>query len=82
MSRWQQEVDAALHRAGLAQHRYGDFASMHEAFGVLAEEVTEFLEAVRLRQDNPDRADRLRQEALDIAAVCLRIAEQAERVTR
>lgn len=78
----QQEVEAALHRAGLAQDRFGDFASMHEAFGVLAEEVTEFLEAVRLRQGDPTRADRCRQEALDIAAVALRIAEQAERVTR
>ena len=76
------EVAATLYRAGLAQHRFGDFASMHEAYGVLAEEVEEFLDAVRLRQDNPERPDRCRQEALDIAAVCLRIAEQSERVRR
>lgn len=79
---WKDEVAQALTRAGLAQNRYGDFASMHEAFGVLAEEVAEFLDAVRLRQEDPTRSEKLRHEALDVAAVALRIAEQVERVKR
>ena len=65
-----------------AQHKYGDFASMHEAYGVLAEEVAELFGAVRLRQHNSVRAERIRYEAIRVAAVALRIAEQADRVTR
>lgn len=61
---------------------YGDFASMHEAYGVLAEEVSELFAAVRLRQENPERGPHIAREAIQIAATCLRIAEQAHRVTR
>ncbi len=68
--------------ATTAQDTYGDFASMHEAYGVLAEEVAELFEAVRMKQRMPTRPGLIRFEALQIAAVALRIAEQAERVTR
>lgn len=77
------EVDAAVRaeveRCGAL---YGDFASMHEAYGVLAEEVLEFLLAVMLKQDHPGRPQRLEHEAVQIAAVAVRIAHQARRVTR
>lgn len=72
----------ACARAAAAQEIYGDFASAHEAYGVLAEEMAELLDAVRLRQEDPTRPMRIRDEALDIAAVALRLAEQARRVTR
>jgi hypothetical protein len=65
-----------------AQARFGDFASMHEAYGVLQEEVDEFFAAVKLQQGHPDRAHRCRAEAIQVAAVALRIVEQAFRVTR
>ncbi len=65
-----------------ADRDFGDFSSMHEAYGVLAEEVAEFFAAVRLRQSDRNRGIKCRNEALDIAAVALRIAAQAERVTR
>lgn len=68
--------------ADAAQGRYGDFASMHEAYGVLAEEVAELFAAVRMRQENPERPYQCIKEAIQIAAVALRIAEQAERVKR
>lgn len=68
--------------ANLAQSRYGDFTSMHEAHGVLAEEVAELSEAVRMKQSNPKRAEHIEKEAIDVAAVALRIAEQARRITR
>lgn len=67
--------------AATAQGKYGDFASMHEGYGVLAEEVAELFDAVRMRQSDK-RAKCIRDEALDVAAVALRIAEQAGRVTR
>ena len=71
----------ALARAADAQKQYGDFASMHEGYGVLAEEMAELLDAVRMRQSSL-RAAAIATEALDIAAVALRIATQAHRVTR
>ena len=80
--------DLAMTEAGArdiafrAQHKFGDFASMHEAYGVLAEEVAELFDAVRLKQTDRARSTKIRHEALDIAAVALRIAEQAGRVTR
>lgn len=75
-------MGAAADEASEAQAKYGDFASMHEAYGVLAEEVAELFAAVRLRQDNPERGPHCAREAIQIAAVALRIAEQAGRVTR
>lgn len=78
----QSAINAARIVARGAQRDFGDFASMHEAYGVLAEEVAEFLDAVRLRQSNPDRLHKCYLESVDIAAVALRIAAQADRVTR
>lgn len=52
-----------------AQQRYGDFASSHEALGVLMEEVMELTEAVRAND-----LEALRREAIQVAAVALRLA--------
>lgn len=68
--------------ANLAQSKFGDFTSMHEAYGVLDEEVHELAAAVRMKQSNPKRAEEIEKEAIDVAAVALRIAEQARKVTR
>ena len=68
--------------ANAAQAKYGDYASMHEAYGVLAEEVAELFDAIRLRQDNPSRAVAIAREAIQVAAVAYRMAEQAGRVHR
>lgn len=65
-----------------ADRDFGDFTSMHEAYGVLAEEVAELFDAIRLRQNDPRRPALCMKEALDIAAVALRIAAQADRVKR
>lgn len=53
--------------------RYGEFASSHEALGVLTEEYHELIEAIQ-----GNRVDRMRQEALQVAAVALRFAEACE----
>jgi NTP pyrophosphatase (non-canonical NTP hydrolase) len=68
--------------AHTAQAKYGDYASMHEAYGVLAEEVAELFDAIRLRQDNPERSTAIAREAIQVAAVAYRVAEQAGRVHR
>jgi DNA-binding protein H-NS len=78
-----QEALAAIDaEADSAQEKYGDYASMHEAYGVLAEEVDELWDIVKMRQNADGRAAGIRRESLQVAAVALRIAEQAERVTR
>jgi hypothetical protein len=61
---------------------YGDFASMHEALGVLIEEFEEFKAAVMLKQSDPARAEQIRREAIQVGATALRIAQQARTVTR
>lgn len=52
-----------------ATHRYGSFASTHEAYGVLAEEVAELLTAIRA-----NALESVRMEAIQVAAVALRLA--------
>lgn len=75
-------LTAILVVAGSADNRFGDFASLHEALGVLIEEVREFEDAVRKRQGDQSRQLDAEQEAIDIAAVALRIAVQARRLIR
>ena len=53
-----------------AQKRYGPFASTHEALGVCLEEWDELKAAVQM-----NRLESVREEALDLAAACLRLAE-------
>lgn len=70
-------LDRTLHsvdsEAGQANDRFGPLHSTHEGYGVLAEEVAELLDAIR---DN-DR-DQIVREAIQVAAVALRLAEVAD----
>lgn len=63
--------DELLSRMKAAQDRYGDFASTQEALGVACEEWDELREAIR-RND----LEAIGYEALDLAAVLLRLADQ------
>ena len=63
-------LDSIRMRAGLAQNRYGDFASTHEALGVLIEEFQELQSAI-----HGNNIDAVRQEAFDLAAVAFRLAK-------
>lgn len=54
-----------------AQARYANFASTHEALGVIFEEFDELTEAIRA-----NRIEAVREEAIDLAAVLIRLAEQ------
>lgn len=54
-----------------AEQRYGPFASTAEAYGVLAEEVAELLEAIR-----SNKLGSVEMEALQVAAVAARLAAQ------
>ena len=52
-----------------ADRRYGPFASTHEAYGVLAEEVAELLAVI-----GATKLESIRLEAIQVAAVALRLA--------
>lgn len=66
--RWLEAIQA---EAQTAESRYGPFTSTHEALGVLIEEVDELREAVR-----HNALGSIEMEALQVAAVCLRLARQ------
>ena len=66
-------TDAMLNdRIVAADGRYGDFASTHEALGVMCEEWGELQEAIR-----SNNFDAIHRECLDLAAACVRLAEQS-----
>lgn len=59
--------------ADSARRLYGDYASAHEAYAVLLEEVHELWEFVKEKRSTRTAAD-ICKEAMDIAAVAMRIA--------
>lgn len=63
-----EEIEA---RAAIADARYGDFASTHEALGVALEEWNELQDAVRANS-----MESVREECIDLAAVLIRLARQ------
>ena len=65
------ELNEMMERVDAAQHRYGDFTSTHEALGVALEEWSELQQAV-----HANKIKSIRLEALDLAAVLIRLAEQ------
>lgn len=61
-------TESVLAEAQAAQNKYGDFASTHEALGVLLEEVEELRDAIRA---NAPTSAAL--EAMQVAAVAYRL---------
>jgi len=59
-------VEEEIQRAG---RRYGRFTSSHEGYGVLAEEVAELLDAIRVND-----CEAVWLEAIQVAAVAVRIS--------
>jgi len=58
-----------------AEERFGrGYCSLHEAYGVLAEEVAEFFEQVRRRENERDYKNIL-LELVQIATVCAKSAD-------
>jgi|LakMenEpi03Aug12_release.lakeMendotaPanAssembly.Ray.scaffolds.fasta_scaffold283682_2 predicted transcriptional regulator len=56
-----------------SSRKYGWFTSTHEAYGVLAEEVAELLDAIRA-----NKRFSVQREAIQVAAVAMRLAQQLE----
>ena len=57
--------------ANRATKMHGEFASLHEAYAVLLEELDEVWEIVRQKRKNRS-AEELRQEFIQIAAMALK----------
>ena len=70
MSEPQEVYWETLARMKRATLRYGSFASTHEALGVCSEEWDELRDAIRA-----NKLESVREEALDLAAALLRLAE-------
>jgi len=66
-------ISGVLAEVFCAQDQYGDFKSTHEAYGVLAEEVAELLDAIRA-----NNAEAIDIEATQVSAVALRLSHQCK----
>ena len=58
-----------------AESKYGPFASAHEGYGVLAEELSELLEAI-----HGNDAQRVIVESIQVSAVAYRLAQSMNNV--
>jgi len=58
---------------GTATDKFPDMNSAHEGFAILKEEVDELWEAVRMKQGSPERIKQIRKEAIQVAAMALRL---------
>ncbi|MCU0677646.1 MAG: hypothetical protein MUE69_33300, partial [Myxococcota bacterium] len=65
-------------RARQITERHGDFASAHEIYGVLAEELDELFDVVKQRESMRSTTKMIR-ELVDIASAALRAANQLAR---
>lgn len=55
-----------------ASNHYPHFASEHEGFAIIAEEIDELWDAVKLKQVDPTRRGKCEKEAIQVAAMALR----------
>ncbi len=62
-------VSRMLEEATASRDRWGSYRSAHEAYGVLAEEMSELLDAIHRNDET-----QAREEALQVAAVAFRYA--------
>ncbi len=70
-------LESLINEMNGAEDQYGPFASTHEALGVITEEFYELLTAVRLNYP-----ESIKMESIQIAAACMRLAEQCDKAER
>jgi hypothetical protein len=61
-----------------ASTKFPMFASEHEGYAILLEEVDELWEAIKLNQKNPERARRVEKECIQVGAMALRFLHDME----
>jgi hypothetical protein len=55
-----------------ASSKFPAFASEHEGYAIILEEIDELWEVVKLNQKNPTRHNNCRKEVIQAGAMCLR----------
>ena len=56
-----------------ATSKFGSFNNAHEGYAVLLEEVDELWENVKLNQKTPNRNELIREEAIHVATMAIRL---------
>jgi len=56
-----------------ATNKFGPFHNAHEGYAVLLEEVNELWDNIKLNQSDPDRNNLIGEEAVQVAAMAIRI---------
>ena len=65
-----EEVTDELARA---RSKFKPFNSAHEGYAVILEELDELWDVVKLRHDSPERTAKMREEAIQVAAMAMRV---------
>jgi hypothetical protein len=63
---------AIYEEMAFASSKFPAFASEHEGYAILLEEVDELWEAVKLNQKNPERENLICKECIQVGAMALR----------
>jgi NTP pyrophosphatase (non-canonical NTP hydrolase) len=63
---------AIFEEMAFASIKFPKFASEHEGYAILLEEVNELWEAVKLNQKNPERKKLIEKECIQVGAMALR----------
>ncbi|MDD4137946.1 MAG: hypothetical protein PHT99_08670 [Methanoregula sp.] len=63
---------AIFEEMAFASSKFPAFASEHEGYAILLEEVDELWEAVKLNQKSPERAKQIEKECIQVGAMALR----------
>jgi hypothetical protein len=79
--RLREAVDEVLSELGRAESKFKPFNSAHEGYAVLAEEVDELWEAVRMK-DGTDRDREMHSEVIQVAAMAFRFLRDVCRKDR
>lgn len=66
-------LDAIKREAVQAAKIWAPFSSLHEAYAVLLEEVEELWDEVKRSQKDPDRIPYVKKEAIQVAAMAMRM---------
>jgi hypothetical protein len=64
-------IDLIITELKFATEKFGPFASRHEGYAILLEELDELWEEIKVK-DYPEREDNIRKEAIQVAAMAIR----------
>lgn len=66
-------IDEVLNEFQIANLNFPKFNSAHEGYAILLEEVNELWENIKLNQSTPGRTELIRNEAIQVTAMAIRL---------